>query len=249
MAVISDLRFNHSPSGGNLAEVVRNAISASANTAGDFGRTAHVLLLSLGSGNGLWGVAREALELFARAGSGSVASGRAIAALPRVAVAQTAKSTYAGAVLSAAEQTRELLAALAINKSELAEALRVSRPTLYEWLDGKEPATANQLRLTCLLRLISRAGVSSKTPLNNRLVRHPLRDGELSLLEVLGEDQLDEAVAENLLREIWSTGQEMKNRRLRREEHLEALGFESATPEQRRERLARNTAGRLRSER
>ena len=38
-----------------------------------------------------------------------------------------------------AGQVRELRAALSVNKSELAKILRVSRPTVYAWLDGKKP--------------------------------------------------------------------------------------------------------------
>ncbi len=39
-------------------------------------------------------------------------------------------------VFPIAEQVRELLAALSLNKSQLARILRVTRPTIYEWLQG-----------------------------------------------------------------------------------------------------------------
>ena len=38
--------------------------------------------------------------------------------------------------LPVARQVRELQAALSVNKSELARILRVTRPTVYDWLDG-----------------------------------------------------------------------------------------------------------------
>ena len=41
--------------------------------------------------------------------------------------------------LPIARQVRELQAALSVNKSELARILRVSRPTVYDWLDGGSP--------------------------------------------------------------------------------------------------------------
>ena len=41
--------------------------------------------------------------------------------------------------LPIARQVRGVQAALSVNKSELARILRVSRPTVYDWLDGGEP--------------------------------------------------------------------------------------------------------------
>jgi len=46
--------------------------------------------------------------------------------------------------LPVARQAWELQAALSINKSELARILRVSRPTVYEWLDDGEPNAGNR---------------------------------------------------------------------------------------------------------
>ena len=47
--------------------------------------------------------------------------------------------TRAIGALPIARQVRELQAALSVNESELARILRVSRPTVYDWLDGDEP--------------------------------------------------------------------------------------------------------------
>jgi DNA-binding transcriptional regulator YiaG len=59
--------------------------------------------------------------------------------------------------LPVADQAREVLAALSLNKSQLAEVLCVSRPTVYDWFDGKEPNASNSDRLIILLRLLARA--------------------------------------------------------------------------------------------
>ena len=48
-----------------------------------------------------------------------------------------------------AEQVQELLAALSLNKSQLAQILRVTRPTIYEWLRGNRPNAANTKPIKC----------------------------------------------------------------------------------------------------
>ena len=54
--------------------------------------------------------------------------------------------------LSVADQVRELQTALSLNKSELARILRVSRPTVYDWLDDGQPNAENLSRIGTLLR-------------------------------------------------------------------------------------------------
>lgn len=73
--------------------------------------------------------------------------------------------------LSVEDQAREVLAALSLNKSQLAEVLGVSRPTLYDWIERKEPNTSNSQRINTLLRLLAREGVTASSPLNVRFVR------------------------------------------------------------------------------
>jgi len=144
--------------------------------------------------------------------------------------------------LSIADQVRELLAALALNKSQLAEALRVTRPTIYEWFQGKEPKASNTERLYALLRLLSRASVSGAMPLNARFVRQPLSLDEPSLLTLLCEDKIDEARVLRTLEKAKAAANVAMNRRNAREERLRALGFEEPSNEQRKEQLAKNIA-------
>ena len=66
--------------------------------------------------------------------------------------------------LPIARQVRHLRAALSINKSELARILRVSRPTVYDWLDGGEPNAGNVSRIRTLLQFLSEARVSASKP-------------------------------------------------------------------------------------
>ena len=94
--------------------------------------------------------------------------------------------------LSVVEQLQELQAALSLNKSQLAQVLRVSRPALYEWFRGKEPNPANIDRLHALLRCLVRAQASGANPLNAQFVRQLTNLDGPSLLELLVEKRFDE---------------------------------------------------------
>ena len=85
------------------------------------------------------------------------------------------------------EQMQELQAALSLNKAQLAGILRVTRPTLYDWLRGREPNAANAGRVDTLLRILARASVSSASPLNARFVARSLEiDAPLAHRAVVG---------------------------------------------------------------
>ena len=155
-----------------------------------------------------------------------------------------AESSDLRAVLSLpiADQAREVLAALSLNKTQLAEVLGVSRPTLYDWLEGKEPNASNAQRLTTLLRILSAAGVTGSSPLNARFVRQALNEQGTPLLELLRAELIDEHTVSALLREAKSLGEKAEARRVSREEHLRSLGFEDTSDDDRRQQLARNVA-------
>jgi len=140
------------------------------------------------------------------------------------------------------EQLREFLAALSLSKSQLAEVLRVARPTLYEWLDGKAPSTANQERIAQLMRVMTRAGVAGPRPLNARFVRHPLRDGAPSLLALLQSETLDEPRILTAISEAQAMDQEAQARLRDKEDRLRGLGYERPSDQERREQLATNIA-------
>jgi hypothetical protein len=144
--------------------------------------------------------------------------------------------------LPVADQAREVLAALSLNKSQLAEVLCVSRPTVYDWFDGKEPNASNSDRLITLLRLLARAEVSSTSPLNARFVRKPLNEDGPALLDWLRAETLDSERILSQLRAARSLGEKAESRRVAREQRLQALGFEVPSEQQRQDQLAQNVA-------
>ncbi len=144
--------------------------------------------------------------------------------------------------LSVVEQMQEVQAALSLNKSQLARILRVSRPALYDWLRGREPNAANTERLHTLLRCLVRARVSSASPLNARFVRQPSDLDGPALLDLLGEEGIDEDRVVTAIEQARLLGDAANRKRADREERLRRLGFEDPEREQRREQLARNMA-------
>ncbi len=144
--------------------------------------------------------------------------------------------------LPVVEQMQELLAALSINKSQLADILRVTRPTMYGWLQGKEPNATNADRLHALLRILTRASVSGAKPLNARFVRKPMDLDGPSIIDLISAENLDEDRIVQTLQQARALGETATGRRTRREDRLNALGFDDPTNEERRERLARNAA-------
>ena len=137
---------------------------------------------------------------------------------------------------------RELQAALSLNKSELARILRVSRPTVYDWLDGGEPNAGNVARIRTLLQLVGEAGVTGGNPLFPQFVRFALEPGGRPLLEVLGDEVIDEAAVRSAVGRVKGLGDAIDAEREEREARLREAGFEEPSAEQRKANLARNVA-------
>src|SRR6266704_1647236 len=89
-----------------------------------------------------------------------------------------------------AERIRDVLRFLGLTKTQLKDACRVSRQTLYDWLEGRfEPEAANASRLKdihALALVVAETG----TPLSARIVQSPLPDGR-TLAQRLAEDSPD----------------------------------------------------------
>ena len=139
-------------------------------------------------------------------------------------------------------QVKELRAALSLNKSQLARIVRVTRPTIYEWYEGKDPNATNSERIRVLLRVLERNAVSGAMPLNARFIRQPVGPAEPSLLDLLSEHRLDQERVARALKRARDLGAAALRKRENREDRLRALGFEDPTGNQRKEQLARNVA-------
>lgn len=163
---------------------------------------------------------------------------------PTPAPATSARMKMRPAILrmSSTDQALEVLAALSLNKTLLAEVLRVSRPTLYDWLEGKEPNVANAQRLRSLIQLLANAGVTADDALSPRFVRESFNEAEPSLLDLLKADTIDDARVERILIAAKALDNEADKMRLDRESRLRALGFEEPSAAQRKANLATNAA-------
>lgn len=144
--------------------------------------------------------------------------------------------------LPVADQVLELQTALSVNKSELARILRVSRPTVYDWLAEGQPNADNVSRIQTLLRLLRESRVSPANPLFPRFVRSALEPGGRPLLDVLVEETIDEAAVRSVVEKAKALGDAIHSRSEEREARLRAAGFEDPDDEQRKANLATNVA-------
>ena len=77
-----------------------------------------------------------------------------------------------------------------------------------------------------LLGVLERASVSSLTPLNARFVRQPLKLGLPSLVDLLGEEQMNANRLVQVMKQAQRLGDMASERRESREDCLRRLGFE-----------------------
>ena len=122
--------------------------------------------------------------------------------------------------LPVADQVRELQTALSVNKSELARILRVSRPTVYDWLDDGQPNADNVSRIQTVLRLLSGSRVSASNPLFPRFVRSAVEPGDQALLDLLCEETIAEANVREAIHRTKALGDAVDTQRKEREARL-----------------------------
>jgi hypothetical protein len=125
-------------------------------------------------------------------------------------------------VLPAADLVAEIKATLGVNVTDLALIAKVSRQTLYEWIDGGTISQKNYERLFAL-REICRAwrGMAEK-PIG-KLV-HARTDDQASLLDLLQQDELDQAAIGALLEALAAKVGEQEAARQERTGKLHRLG-------------------------
>lgn len=153
---------------------------------------------------------------------------------------KTAISYEQALTMSIADQAREVSAALSLNKSQLAEILGVSRPTLYSWLDGSNPNPGNSDRLLTILRIMLKTHVGSHHPLNARFVRNPLFEDSKSLIELLKTDSCNEEDITDVIEAAKALSDKVAKQAEEREERWRKLGYEEPSSEERKATLDRN---------
>ena len=140
-----------------------------------------------------------------------------------------------------ADQLRELQAALSVNKCQLARILRVTRPTVYDWLAGDEPNREHLARIRILLRCVTDASVSGARPLNARFLRQPGKDAT-TLVDLLQQLRIDEDALGEEIQRVKTLSDAARERDREREARLRREGFEEVDAEQRKANLAMTAA-------
>jgi len=91
----------------------------------------------------------------------------------------------------------EIRANLSLNVTELAEILKVERPTIYSWMDGKSPRAAKTERLHDIYRIAMEWRKKSALPIGDRVRRSSPR--ESSLVKLLKRAELPHGKISQLL--------------------------------------------------
>ena len=108
--------------------------------------------------------------------------------------ASAAKATPSAAARLRVERLAALQAALGLSTSNLAQALGLSRPGLYKWLDASSDVKlqgASRERLAAVERIAKQWRERSTAPLSS-VSNEPLADGR-TVLAMMVADQVDEA--------------------------------------------------------
>lgn len=107
-------------------------------------------------------------------------------------VEETDQEADVGVPLSHNETIAGIRSALSLQIKELAEVLRVQRPTIYSWINNEvEPSAGNRERMQQVYRIAAQWTRRCNLPAE-RLVRGSGTDGH-SVLDLLKADKIDEA--------------------------------------------------------
>ena len=119
---------------------------------------------------------------------------------------------------------------MGLNISELAHILLVKRPTIYAWLDNKEPNKSNRKRLDIIYKLCSKWGRNGLGEIRDYLYRSI--GARKPLLFLLEEKQLDETLITQVLDQIEITMSRNRREYAERAALLEKHGFKPLDQEE-----------------
>jgi hypothetical protein len=135
------------------------------------------------------------------------------------------KRSEPGRLLSAADLVAEVKATLGVNVTELAAMARVSRQTLYGWLDDGAISKDNYDRLFALRQVCGQWRALAEKPVG-RLI-HGKSENGVSLFELLERDVLDEGAVRAQLDVLAARLARQSAERARRHERLQPLDEKS----------------------
>lgn len=99
------------------------------------------------------------------------------------------------------ETLERIAQTLGLGRTALARMLRVTRPPLYDWLNGKAtPKGPNALRIAAIAQVLEEGTLRDPTPLFALFVEEPLGKGLPSLLACLQEERMNRTLALRLVR-------------------------------------------------
>jgi len=116
--------------------------------------------------------------------------------------------SFSDQVLSPAEQIASIRDTLQLNMSDLASLLRVSRPTAYGWLDGKEPSAESQKHISTLAMIANRVN-SLNIIRMDLLIHRPIFGGKSLLDQLINQENVTDSL--QVLKNI--SDKEFANRR------------------------------------
>lgn len=146
-------------------------------------------------------------------------------------------SIYLPGVENAKSQIEYLKNYFGFNVSQLAAILDVKRPTIYEWLENKEPNRSNQERLDVIYSLFYEGEIGESLRIGTYLYKKI--DKSKSLWDLLLEKNIDEVLARKFFSKIKQILLASKKLSANRKAQLKNLEFKPITLEQKKRALRR----------
>lgn len=143
-------------------------------------------------------------------------------ALGKPEVATAAAKATASAVLSTADLVAAIKATLGMKVIDLAAIAKVSRQTLYDWIDGGPISPKNSERLFALRRICVVWRALAQKPLGP--LAHAKTEDGTSLFDLLQRDELNELAIRTLLETLAAKAAESEAARSQRNRKLDRLG-------------------------
>lgn len=140
-------------------------------------------------------------------------------------------------LVSAKEQVEFLSGNVGFSITEISAMLLVTRPTVYEWLDGKDPQASNMERLGRIYAIFSSCKDANLYRWWGKgYMRRPIR-GKKNFFDLLCENDLNVALIEECLAEIKKAIDQGVEARKKNKELLRKHGFKELSGKELKEKI------------